>query len=295
MPFTSSTAASFGVGKARLRRDDLERPFFGVRALERAESAHDLARAFRCVMADDQFFSHQTAAALWGLPLPRRLHQLAIHVTTLSDDRSARGAGVVGHRTRRRRGICQKNGFRLSDPHRTWLDLAGKLDLDELVVLGDAIVRPRYRAVDPEPIGNLESLVDEVRSARNIAGLRRARDATSLVRVGSGSPSETLLRLAILRHGLPEPELNGKVYSQSGSYLGRPDFVFRAERVVVEYEGDHHRVDPATWRQDIARRERCEDNDWRMVRATGDDLGRSNAAFLSRLARLLVDRAPLPT
>jgi very-short-patch-repair endonuclease len=113
-----------------------------------------------------------------------------------------------------------------------------------------------------------------------------------LVRQGSASPAETHLRLAIQRHSLPTPDLNAKVYSRSFEYLGRGDFVFGEARVVVEYEGDHHRVDAATFRQDIRRRERFEDEGWRMVRATGDDLGRTRQQFLARLERLLDERSP---
>ena len=60
---------------------------------------------------------------------------------------------------------------------------------------------------------------------------------------GSASPGETRLRLALVRAGLPEPELNVRLYGVDGRYLGKPDIVYRRQRVVFEYEGDGHRLD----------------------------------------------------
>ena len=55
---------------------------------------------------------------------------------------------------------------------------------------------------------------------------------------------------------------------------------------LMKYEGDIHRVDQATWRKDIRRRERVEDLGWRMVRVTADDVARP-AELIRRLRRLL--------
>ncbi|WP_157887578.1 hypothetical protein [Frondihabitans sp. PAMC 28766] len=249
----------------------------------------DLARAFATWMKPDQFFSHQTAVELWSLPLPRRLESTEIHVTTPGRQRSSRGVGVVGHRTQRLSHLHHVCGLRVTGPVRTWLDLASTLTLDESIVLGDAIVSNRR---DDGPLGTVEELAAAVAKAPGVRGLARAREALALVRVGSASPAETLLRLSILRHGLPEPSLNEKVYSATGLYLGRGDFVYWDHRIVIEYESDHHRVDAEQWRRDLRRREGFEDAGWRMVRASGDDLHRRADSFLARLGRLLEQRRP---
>ena len=62
-----------------------------------------------------------------------------------------------------------------------------------------------------------------------------------MIRVGSDSPRESLLRLAIVRSGLPEPELN------------------------VEYEGASHNEEAQIVR-DIARSERYGELGWTEVR-----------------------------
>lgn len=73
------------------------------------------------------------------------------------------------------------------------------------------------------------------------------------------SPRETLLRLLIRDAGLPEPEINFWIYDDDGRFLTESDLVYPEEKVVLEYEGDHHRTDVVQWRKDIARRERSEE------------------------------------
>jgi hypothetical protein len=97
------------------------------------------------------------------------------------------------------------------------------------------------------------------------------RTALKEARRGSASPGETRLRLVLVRAGLPEPELNVPLYGADGSYLGKPDVVYRRQRVVFEYEGDGHR-ERKQFRYDVERYERLSDEGWVVVRVTGDDL-----------------------
>lgn len=48
--------------------------------------------------------------------------------------------------------------------------------------------------------------------------------------------------------------------------------VFRAQRVIVEYEGDHHRTDRRQWQTDIARHRLLEALECRVIRITARDL-----------------------
>jgi very-short-patch-repair endonuclease len=288
-PFSTAEARSRGVTGSRLRAQDLSRPFFGVRSTAAPSTTLDLARAYAEWMRPDQFFSHLTAAALWDLPLPSRLDATVLHVTTPGRQRSARGMGVIGHRTQRASTIRTVGGLRVADPARTWLDVVPLLTLDEAIILGDAVVSVRRDGGALATIEQLGSLVDR---ARGVRGLRTARAALIHVRAGSASPAETLLRLAIVRRGLPEPTLNEKVFRQDGRYLGRADFVYWDQRIAIEYESDRHRVDAEQWRRDLRRRERFEDAGWRVIRANGDDLHRTSDSFHGRLRRLLVERAP---
>ena len=93
---------------------------------------------------------------------------------------------------------------------------------------------------------------------------------------------ETRARLVFHRSGLPEPELNASVHAEDGHFIARVDFLWRVARVVVEYEGDHHRTDRRQWQHDIARTRLLEALGWRVIRITSSDL------WDSRLRRELV-------
>ena len=43
------------------------------------------------------------------------------------------------------------------------------------------------------------------------------------------------------------------------------DFVWREQRVVAEFDGDHHRTDRQQWQNDMARRENLQDDGWGFV------------------------------
>ena len=55
-------------------------------------------------------------------------------------------------------------------------------------------------------------------------------------------------------------------------FIARGDFVWREAKVVVEYEGDHHRTHRRQWQHDIARTRLLEALGWRVVRITASDL-----------------------
>jgi hypothetical protein len=94
-------------------------------------------------------------------------------------------------------------------------------------------------------------------------------EAMSQLRPRNNSPMETRARLFFLRGGLPEPEPNVVINDQnSGQWLSDPDFVWREQRVVAEFDGDHHRTDRQQCQNDLARRENLQDDAWAFVQLT---------------------------
>ncbi|NQX13701.1 DUF559 domain-containing protein [Microbacteriaceae bacterium VKM Ac-2855] len=77
---------------------------------------------------------------------------------------------------------------------------------------------------------------------------------------------ESLLRLLIIRSGLPAPELNVDIFDENGTFIGRGDMVYRKERTIVEYDGAQHRSDEAQYDRDITRWDAFVDAGWRLVR-----------------------------
>jgi hypothetical protein len=163
--------------------------------------------------------------------------------------------------------VTVHQGIPVTTPERTWLDLAELLTVDELIAAGDSCVRvprPEFDGRDMPlcTIADLQRMIDRHKGKR---GLRKAKEAIKMVRVGSDSPQETLLRLAVVRAGLPEPELNVPIIAEDGTRHHEPDLSYRKYRIGIEYEGEHHGEELQVVR-DISRSERYSALGWTEVR-----------------------------
>lgn len=114
----------------------------------------------------------------------------------------------------------------------------------------------------------------------------RAREAITLIRPRSWSPMETVARLAIVRAGLPEPELNGEVKDAAGTWIATVDMVWREQRVIVEYDGAHH-DGPEQRRRDITRRRQLRSEGWTVIEIAADDVLRWTDQLIELLRPLL--------
>lgn len=279
--FRVRNALHRGVSRGRLDAKDLFRPFHGIRSATMPNTVEERARALAPRLRPDQVFSHVTAAAILGVPLPRRVERDArLHVTTIGVDQALRVRGAVGHRARYGTvRMTMSRGVPISNPADTFVALGRLLTLDELIIAGDALVGTLGWAT-------LDELSAAVRRRRGIRGIVKLRLALEEIRTGSRSPGETRTRLALLRRGLPEPRLNHDVVVD-GRWVACVDLAYPAARVAIEYESDLHRTDPATFKKDLTRGEHLKDVDWWLVRATADDVGRDVERFVRRVRRLL--------
>ena len=277
-PFTVADAVRASVPAGRLRRRDLAAPFRGVRVEAAPAGVEDRCRAYLPLLRGDACFTHATAALLHGMPLPARLEaDPTLHVGTTGTPPRMRG--VRGHRIRGDAPVVTVRGIPVVPPEEAWCQLAEVLGLEDLVVAGDHLLRRGVRDVDAV----LERLRRAVGAVRRRGG-ELLQLALPLLRPGVRSPRESLLRIVLVTAGLPEPEVNVHLFRSDGSYLGEGDLVYRKARLVLEYEGDHHRTDPAQFRYDIRRREEFEDAGWSVLRVTGDDLFPHRPALLGRVA-----------
>jgi hypothetical protein len=122
-------------------------------------------------------------------------------------------------------------------------------------------------------------------------GRLRALAALGEIREGSASPMETLARLLFVRAGLPEPQLNADILDRGGRWLACVDLYWPGSQLVVEYDGDLHRVDRDQWQADIRRRRRIEAAGYRFVVMTANDLGPGARALVRLVRDLLGSRA----
>ncbi|WP_036310746.1 endonuclease domain-containing protein [Microbacterium oleivorans] len=294
--FSVTAATDAGVSPRRLRSRDLDRPFRGVRVRPEAAppdavSAHvRLALAYAARMPASQFFSHLTAAALWGLPVPATALDGAVpDIGVLTPDRTPRSAGVRGHRLVHRTTEVRVHpnlGVRLLSPACTWAALGAALpDMRDLVAVGDASVRvPMFRG-DPPALATVNELAPAVDSGRR-HGVSRLREALPLVRERSASRPETWCRLGLIDGGLPEPELNWNVVV-GGRAIACVDLACPRGRVALEYEGGHHAVDARQWSRDIDRHEALAAAGWVVIRVTKEHLFRDSEGIVARVRRAL--------
>jgi hypothetical protein len=142
----------------------------------------------------------------------------------------------------------------------SWLVAASTLNLLDLVMAGDSLIRKRRTTLP-----RLQSAVQGY-SAR---GVVVARTAVTLVRERVDSPRESWLRLCLVLAGLPMPECNLIIGDDRGP-IGRVDLVYIAYKLIIEYEGDQHRTDRNQWNRDIDRQEDFARDNWMLIRVTSE-------------------------
>lgn len=292
--FTSQEAAALGVGPRRLRSDRAEQLHHGVWVdAEAVLTLPDRARAALRTADQLAWISHATAAQLHDLALPPRLRELdRIDVTVPSPMHAPRGAGIRGRqRTAELTAIELLDGLRVSSPAQAFVDGCDFLAFDDLVALGDSIVWERA------PRASRPALVDAIEAHRGRRAHRRLVAAASSMHPRSGSRPETITRLQLAALGVPEPWCNVPVALDDDEPIA-PDIAFWQARLIIEVEGDQHRVDRSQWLTDLARYNRAQRSDievHRVVVTTPAETRRQLVPILDRLrTRWDASRQPPP-
>jgi hypothetical protein len=284
--FTVADARAAGVSPKRIRAGDLEIPFRGVRASATDREFNALARAYAARMPAGQFFSHTTAAQLLGIPLPQRVtRDTVLHVSAVAPDRAPRMTGVIGHTASVRPELWLSDGLTISAPVPTWCDLAITLGLDDLIAAGD------YLLGSLRPPATLMDLTNAVTERFGSRGTQRLRQSLLWVRPRVESRQETRLRLLVVRAGFPEPETNVYLPLRPGRKRVRGDLVYEKYRVLLEYDGEQHRIDDAQYARDLERLDDVMADGWRVIRVLKDT---PTAEILARLDDALRSRGWRP-
>ena len=297
--FSAAEARAAGVPWRRLRQPDVERVSRGAylvrsddevgrrgpkvqsrQALRIVERARALAR----VLPPGYAFSGLTAAAIWGLPLPRDAGR-----------GSGSGPGVVAldpelevachHPLRglRRQGVsCVRvsshlasfvvhRGLPVTNPASTWAMLAPRLDRGSAIALGDAVLHidriPGTNRVARPPLATLPELQWAIDAGRR-RGAAALRAQLPLLSTRSASAPESHLRVLLMDWDAPEPTLDYDVRAHNGMLLGCSEIAYPELRLAFEYEGDHHRTDRFQWNRDIAKYQAYTRSGWEVMRIT---------------------------
>lgn len=275
VPFTREQGLRSGLSINELDGPGYLRLYRGcfVSALPRP-TLPTLLHAALLLSPQDAFVSHESAARLYGAIVPDRAE---VHVGTSTPSRSKR-EGIVVHRYKDPPPTRGVRGLTATSPEQTFIDLAERLELVDLVVLGDSLLRRR--------VTTRERLTSATQSATS-RGIRAARRAVTFLRDAVDSPQETRLRMLFVLAGLPEPEVNLVLRDLDGEVRRRLDLGYRAKKFAVEYDGRQHITSDESWRADLRRREELSNDGWSIVVVTAHDLRHDPQGILDRVTEAM--------
>lgn len=148
--------------------------------------------------------------------------------------------------------VALVDGLLVTTPERTALDLARHLPRDEAVMHLDALARAT--AVNA---ADVMVLAQRYPGAR---GIRAANKALRLMDGGAESPQETQLRLVLRDEWLDVPSTQIRVADRG--FEAFIDMGYDEARIGLDYDGQHHSEDRATYVKDIGRVESIERLGW---------------------------------
>jgi hypothetical protein len=223
--------------------------------------------------------SHRSAAALHGLPSGRR----DLEEITCPRWFRARHDGLVVHESRLL--TCADMTFVDAIPcatvERTLFEIAASGRRRTLELALDAALRRELTSID-----TLQSTAARL-CKRGRAGSSLFRGAlderTADVALPESAP-ERLLALALVRHGLPAPELQHEVRDHDGAFVARVDLAYPDRKVLIEYDSFQEHVGKVALVRDSARRNALVALGFATLTATAADLY-DDAAALARAVR----------
>lgn len=239
--FRNVTGVDDRLLRAAARRGALRRLHRGVYVetavwdgLDRDERSRLFVAAALDAGRRDLVATHESAAALWGIPFVGA-PPTVVHVATSSD------AGTRTEHGFRRHAVAlpdphvaEIEGLRATSPARTVVDLAMTLPFAEAVVPADWALR---NGISRE---RLEQVLDEA------APTSRRRRAETVLRFADGraeSPGESLSRALIRLLGAPAPDLQVE-FSDWRGRIGFVDFYWSEANLIGEFDGRVKYPDP---------------------------------------------------
>lgn len=171
---------------------------------------------------------------------------------------------------------------------RTLVDCASSLPADRALVIADSGLR---LGASPEAVA---AILADRPGARGVA---QARTVLALADGRAQSPGETLTRWALHEHEVPAPELQLEVVTRRGHYF--LDLGWREWRLglefdgFVKYSGEYGSTAAEVVFAEKQRQDAIEDEGWRLIRITWQDLHHP-AALADRLRHALTLRPRTP-
>lgn len=170
-------------------------------------------------------------------------------------------AGVIVRRERLSADdVVTVSGLPLTSPVRTAFDLARHLPRDRAITHLDALSAATGLHAD--------QVIPLIAGHKGARGVRRCRNALSLMDGGAQSPKESWLRLVLIDAGLPRPRTQIRV--TDGNLVAYLDMGWDGPKVAVEYDGDHHR-ERGQYVKDLRRSQMIERLGWHEIKVINED------------------------
>jgi hypothetical protein len=194
---------------------------------------------------DRVVLSHESAAAVWGLP---RIGRVAESVD-LIDAKLTRPRSLNGVRWRRTpfdpAEIVEHNGYLVTGLLQTVADLACERGFISAVAALDAATGPFVRAAGLVAIRGVErtAVSERLREFGRRRGVRDADRAIEFADPRAESPGESLSRAQMHLLGFPSPHLQVE-FDRADGRVDRVDFDWPEFAVFGEFHGDLKYLDP---------------------------------------------------
>ena len=261
-------AGAFVEGSRHRESDTVTRHLLEARAVARS-----LGRGYSV--------SHLSAVATLGLPVVTSDIGL-VHVSPVGQGKSRQDSRLRVHPPVAAAEVTRRGGVLVVNPALAVIQTASCDGLRAGLIAADAALA--------------RGLLTAGSLAKALASSGLAGESARTVELANGlseSPGESWSRMVFAGLGLPTPELQVEIRDEGGRLVGRVDFLFRAQRTIVEFDG-LGKYEGADGRQALISEKRREDSlrslGYQMVRPTWRDLydpPRLHQTMLSAFARAL--------
>jgi very-short-patch-repair endonuclease len=262
-----------------LARGRLHRIHQGIYSLVPFPALPPFAREQAAILAcgDHALLSHHTAAAAWGI---RPSLDGAVDVTLVGTDRGRSRRGIHIHRIRslEKRDARRYQQLPITSPARALLDIAPHISGRSLEWAIDQALVKRLTTNTA-----IRAALAAYPHAAGIAHLRALTDPGRPTTLTRSHPEERVFT-QLRKAGLPIPEVNAKV----GNYTA--DFLWRAEKVILEIDGYAYHHTRATFERDHQRDTEHQRHDYLVIRVTPRQLEHNIEALLVQIAITLERR-----
>lgn len=172
--------------------------------------------------------SHQSAAVLHGLPIPREDFARAYMTRRTSGHTHSTQQLKVRDTPLDDLDVTVIDGVPLTTLARTTADLARTLPYAWGVAVYDAALRMGLERSE---------MLGAINRHPHLRGQSRAQQVADFGDARSESPAESMSRVAMVRAGVPMPKLQYEIFDENGELVARTDFAWPELRLVGEVDG----------------------------------------------------------